>query len=89
MGKVGTVAYHLELPKKLSRVHSTFHFSNLKKCLSDETLVIPLDEIQVNDKLHCIEELIEIINDERTLFKIEEVGVVPFSGEEGGEGGIP
>ncbi|GJX74456.1 putative reverse transcriptase domain-containing protein [Tanacetum coccineum] len=45
IAKVGTVAYHLELPEKLSRVHSTFHVSNLKKCLADEPLAIPLDEI--------------------------------------------
>ncbi|GJZ64882.1 hypothetical protein Tco_0621578 [Tanacetum coccineum] len=44
IAKVGTVAYRLELPKKLSRVHSTFHVSNLKKCLADEPLAIPLDE---------------------------------------------
>ncbi|GJZ54025.1 putative reverse transcriptase domain-containing protein [Tanacetum coccineum] len=45
LAKVGTVAYRLELPEQLSRVHSTFHVSNLKKWLSDETLVIPLEEI--------------------------------------------
>ncbi|GKC80589.1 putative reverse transcriptase domain-containing protein [Tanacetum coccineum] len=45
IAKVGTVAYRLELPEQLSRVHSTFQVSNLKKCLSNETLVIPLDEI--------------------------------------------
>ncbi|GKA37264.1 hypothetical protein Tco_0723829 [Tanacetum coccineum] len=50
LAKVGTVAYHLELLEQLSRVHRTFHVSNLKKCLSDETLAIPLDEIQVDDK---------------------------------------
>ncbi|GKA65551.1 putative reverse transcriptase domain-containing protein [Tanacetum coccineum] len=49
--KVGTVAYRLELPQQLSRVHSTFHVSNLKKCLSDE----PLDEIHIEDKLHFVE----------------------------------
>ncbi|GKA75413.1 putative reverse transcriptase domain-containing protein [Tanacetum coccineum] len=49
--KVGTVAYQLELPKQLSRVHSIFHVSNMKKCLFDETLAIPLDEIQIDDKL--------------------------------------
>ncbi|GJY49156.1 putative reverse transcriptase domain-containing protein [Tanacetum coccineum] len=43
LAKVGTVAYKLELPQQLSRVHSTFHVSNLKKCLSDESLAIPLD----------------------------------------------
>ncbi|GKF65748.1 hypothetical protein Tco_0192265, partial [Tanacetum coccineum] len=45
LAKVGTVAYRLELPQQLSRVHSTFHVSNLKKCLSDEPLAVPLDEI--------------------------------------------
>ncbi|GKD35533.1 putative reverse transcriptase domain-containing protein [Tanacetum coccineum] len=53
--KVGTVAYQLELPEQLSRVHSTFHVSNLKKCMADEPLAIPLDEIQIDDKLHFIE----------------------------------
>ncbi|GJR29459.1 putative reverse transcriptase domain-containing protein [Tanacetum coccineum] len=64
IAKVGTVAYRLELPEQLSRVHSTFHVSNLKKCLSDETLAIPLDEIQIDDKLHFIEEPIEIMDRE-------------------------
>ncbi|GJR04053.1 putative reverse transcriptase domain-containing protein [Tanacetum coccineum] len=47
LAKVGTVAYRLELPQQLSRVRSTFHVSNLKKCLSDEPLAIPLDEIHI------------------------------------------
>ncbi|GKE71539.1 hypothetical protein Tco_1529611, partial [Tanacetum coccineum] len=64
LAKVGTVAYRLELPEQLSRVHSTFHFSNLKKCLADKTLAIPLDEIQINKKLHFIEELVEIMDRE-------------------------
>ncbi|GJV53134.1 putative reverse transcriptase domain-containing protein [Tanacetum coccineum] len=60
--KVGTVAYRLELPEKLSHVYSTFHVSNLKKCLSDEPLAILLDEIQVDDKLNFIEEPVEIMD---------------------------
>ncbi|GKA84331.1 hypothetical protein Tco_0805926, partial [Tanacetum coccineum] len=52
LAKVGTVAYQLKLPEQLSRVYSMFHVSNLKKCLSDKTLAIPLDEIQIDDKLH-------------------------------------
>nr|GEX00449.1 putative reverse transcriptase domain-containing protein [Tanacetum cinerariifolium] len=56
IAKVGTVAYWLELPEQLSIVYSTFHVSNLKKCMSDEPLAISLDEIQVDDKLHFIEE---------------------------------
>ncbi|GKA36775.1 hypothetical protein Tco_0723340 [Tanacetum coccineum] len=62
LAKVGTVAYKLELPQQLSIVHSTFHVSNLKKCLSDESLVILLDEIQIDDKLHFVEEPVEIMD---------------------------
>ncbi|GKD08133.1 hypothetical protein Tco_1187818 [Tanacetum coccineum] len=64
IAKVGTVAYRLELLEQLSRVHSTFHVSNLKKCMSDKTLAIPLDEIQIDDKLHFIEEPVEIMDRE-------------------------
>nr|GEW57218.1 putative reverse transcriptase domain-containing protein [Tanacetum cinerariifolium] len=64
LAKVGMVGYRLELLELLSRVHSTFYVSNLKKCLSDHTLVIPLDEIQINDKLYFIEELVEIMDRE-------------------------
>ncbi|GJR66007.1 hypothetical protein Tco_0012072 [Tanacetum coccineum] len=64
IAKVGTVAYRLELPEKLSRVHSTFHVSKLKKCMADEPLAIPLDEIQVDDKLNFIEEPVEIMDRE-------------------------
>ncbi|GJT78548.1 reverse transcriptase domain-containing protein [Tanacetum coccineum] len=67
IAKVGIIAYRLELPEQLSRVHSTFHVSNLKKCVSDETLAIPLDEIQVDDKLHFIEEPVEIMDCEFTF----------------------
>ncbi|GKF52847.1 putative reverse transcriptase domain-containing protein, partial [Tanacetum coccineum] len=51
LAKVRTVAYKLKLTQQLSRVHSTFHVSNLKKCLFDE----PLDEIHIEDKLHFVE----------------------------------
>ncbi|GJW61028.1 hypothetical protein Tco_0110363, partial [Tanacetum coccineum] len=74
--KVRTVAYRLELPEQLSRVHSTFHFSNMKKCLSDETLAIPLDEIQIDDKLHFIEEPIEIMDCEVKRLKQSRIPIV-------------
>nr|GEW76891.1 hypothetical protein [Tanacetum cinerariifolium] len=51
LAKVGDVAYRLELPQELSRVHSIFHVSNLKRCYSDEPLAMPLDGIHINDKL--------------------------------------
>ncbi|GJS90723.1 putative reverse transcriptase domain-containing protein [Tanacetum coccineum] len=60
LAKVGMVSYRHELPGQLSRVHNTFHVSNLKKCFSDEPLAIPLDEIQIDDKLNFIEEPVEI-----------------------------
>nr|GFC09649.1 hypothetical protein [Tanacetum cinerariifolium] len=56
LAKVGTVSYRLELPQQLGRVHSTFHVSNLKKCLSDRPLAIPLDELHIDDKLRFVEE---------------------------------
>ncbi|GJX40915.1 hypothetical protein Tco_0255905 [Tanacetum coccineum] len=62
--RVGQVAYKLELPREIQGIHNTFHVSNLKKCLSDESLIIPLDEIQLDDKLHFIEEPVEIMDRE-------------------------
>ncbi|GJR29512.1 putative reverse transcriptase domain-containing protein [Tanacetum coccineum] len=69
LAKVGTVAYRLELPQQLSKAHSTFHVSNLKKCLSDEMFVISLDEIQIDDKLHFVEEPVEIMDREVKMLK--------------------
>ncbi|GKC90981.1 putative reverse transcriptase domain-containing protein [Tanacetum coccineum] len=62
--RVGPVAYKLELPEELSNVHNTFHVSNLKKCLSDESLIIPMKELQLDDKLNFVEEPIEIMDRE-------------------------
>ncbi|GJW13700.1 putative reverse transcriptase domain-containing protein [Tanacetum coccineum] len=76
IAKVGTVAYHLELPEKLSRVHSTFHVSKLKKCMTDEPLAIPLDEIQVDDKLNFIEEPVEIMDREVKRLKQSRIPIV-------------
>ncbi|GKB77515.1 putative reverse transcriptase domain-containing protein [Tanacetum coccineum] len=58
--KVGEVAYKLELPEELSRVHNTFHVSNLKKCYADEPLVVPLDGLHFDDKLQFVEEPVKI-----------------------------
>ncbi|GKD15192.1 hypothetical protein Tco_1199599 [Tanacetum coccineum] len=76
LAKVGTVAYRLELPQQLSRVHSTFHVSNLKKCLSGESLVIPLEEIYIDDKLHFIEEPVRIMNHEVKRLKQSRIPVI-------------
>ncbi|GJW29079.1 putative reverse transcriptase domain-containing protein [Tanacetum coccineum] len=76
IAKVGTVTYHLELPDQLSRVHSTFHVLNLKKCMADEPLAIPLDEIQIEDKFHFIEEPVEIMDREVKHLKQSRIPIV-------------
>ncbi|GJU57445.1 putative reverse transcriptase domain-containing protein [Tanacetum coccineum] len=62
--KVGVISYKLELPQELSRVHNTFHVSNLKKCYADEPLAVSLDGLQIDDKLHFVEEPVEIMDRE-------------------------
>ncbi|GJW76830.1 hypothetical protein Tco_0138512 [Tanacetum coccineum] len=74
--KVGTIAYRLELRERLSRVHSMFHVLNLKKCMADEPLAVPLDEIQVDDKLHFIEEPVEIMDREDKRLKQSRIPIV-------------
>ncbi|GJU50731.1 putative reverse transcriptase domain-containing protein [Tanacetum coccineum] len=64
LAKVEAVAYKLELPQELSRVHNTFHVSNLKKCYADEPLAVPLDGLHIDDKLHFVEEPVEIMDRE-------------------------
>ncbi|GJX16225.1 hypothetical protein Tco_0217057 [Tanacetum coccineum] len=64
LAKVGALAYRLELPEQLSRVHSIFHVFDLRKCFVEEPLVIPLDEIQIDDKLNFIEEPVKIMDQE-------------------------
>nr|GEV74032.1 hypothetical protein [Tanacetum cinerariifolium] len=60
--RISPVAYRLELPKKLHGIHNTFYVSNLKKFLADENLVIPLEEIQLDNKLHFVERPMEIMD---------------------------
>nr|GEY60345.1 putative reverse transcriptase domain-containing protein [Tanacetum cinerariifolium] len=60
--EIGKVAYKLELPEELSRVHNTFHVPNLKKCHADEPVAIPLDGLHFDDKLHFVEEPVEIVD---------------------------
>ncbi|GJY19298.1 putative reverse transcriptase domain-containing protein [Tanacetum coccineum] len=74
--RIGPMAYKLELPKELSNVHSTFHVSNLKKCLSDESLVIPLKELQLDDKLNFVKEPVEIMDREVKQLRQSRIPIV-------------
>ncbi|GKA52404.1 putative reverse transcriptase domain-containing protein [Tanacetum coccineum] len=74
--RIGPVAYKLELPEELSNVHSTFHISNLKKCLSDESFVIPMKELRLDDKLNFVEEPVEIIDQELKQLKQSRIPIV-------------
>nr|GEX26415.1 hypothetical protein [Tanacetum cinerariifolium] len=69
LAKVGDVAYRLELPQELSRVHHTFHVSNLKKCYADEPLAMPLEGVHIDDTLQFAEEPVEIM--EREIKRLE------------------
>nr|GFC10291.1 putative reverse transcriptase domain-containing protein [Tanacetum cinerariifolium] len=64
LAKVRKVAYKLKLPQELSRVHHTFHVSNLKKCYSDEPLVMPLEGVHIDDTLQFVEEPVKIMERE-------------------------
>ncbi|GJS97357.1 putative reverse transcriptase domain-containing protein [Tanacetum coccineum] len=77
--KIGPVAYRLELPQEFSRVHNVFYICNLKKCLSDDTLVIPLEEIQLDDKLNFDEEPVEIMNREVKQLKRSRIPIIKVS----------
>ncbi|GKD08098.1 putative reverse transcriptase domain-containing protein [Tanacetum coccineum] len=74
--RVGPVAYKLEFLEKHRNVHNTFHVSNLKKCLSDESLVIPMKELQLDDKLNFMEEPIEIMDREVKQLRQSRIPIV-------------
>ncbi|GJR02774.1 putative reverse transcriptase domain-containing protein [Tanacetum coccineum] len=74
--KVGPVAYRLDLPEELNGVHDTFHVSNLKKCLANPTLQVPLDEIRVDIKLNFLEEPMEILDREFKKLKRSRIAIV-------------
>ncbi|GKE03024.1 putative reverse transcriptase domain-containing protein, partial [Tanacetum coccineum] len=76
IASVGPVAYTLELPKELKEIHSTFHVSNLKKCLAEGDIVVLMDEIQLDDKLHMIKEPVEVIDREVKQLKQSKIPIV-------------
>ncbi|GJT58270.1 putative reverse transcriptase domain-containing protein [Tanacetum coccineum] len=74
------LAYKLELPKELSNVYSIFHISNIKKCLSDESLVILMKELRLDDKLNFVEEPIEIMDREVKQLKQSHIPIIKGEG---------
>nr|GEX29604.1 putative reverse transcriptase domain-containing protein [Tanacetum cinerariifolium] len=76
LAKIGDVAYRLELPPKLSRVHHTFHVSNLKKCYADEPLAMPLEGVHVDDTLQFVEDPVEIVEQEIKRLKLSRIPLV-------------
>ncbi|GKB03668.1 putative reverse transcriptase domain-containing protein [Tanacetum coccineum] len=74
--RVGPVAYRLKLPQELSCVHDTFHVSNLKKCLAEPDVQVPLDEIEIDENLRFVEEPIEIV--ERDVKKLKRIKIPLF-----------
>ncbi|GJV48899.1 hypothetical protein Tco_1439111 [Tanacetum coccineum] len=74
--KVGAVAYKLDLPQEQSRVHNTFHVSNLKKCYADKPLAVLLDRFHIDDKLHFIEEPVEITDHEVKRLKQSRIPII-------------
>ncbi|GKA00892.1 putative reverse transcriptase domain-containing protein, partial [Tanacetum coccineum] len=76
IASVGPIAYTLELPEELKRIHSTFHVLNLKKCLAEGDIVVLIDEIQLDDKLHMIEEPVEVVDREVKRLKQSRIHIV-------------
>ncbi|GKA80256.1 putative reverse transcriptase domain-containing protein, partial [Tanacetum coccineum] len=76
LARVGPVAYTLELHEELKGIHSTFHVLNLKKCLAEGNIVVLMDEIQLDDKFHMIEEPMEIIDREVKRLKQSRIPIV-------------
>ncbi|GJX87150.1 putative reverse transcriptase domain-containing protein [Tanacetum coccineum] len=74
--RIGPVAYRLRLPKEMSKMHNTFHVSNLKKYLADANLHVPLDDIKIDKSLHFVEEPVEIMDREVKTLKRSKIPIV-------------
>ncbi|KAJ9565813.1 hypothetical protein OSB04_001779 [Centaurea solstitialis] len=81
IARVGKVAYRLELPPELSQIHNTFHVSQLRKCLADEAAHIPIDDIQVDERLNYVERPIAVLERKTKTLRNKEIGLVKVQWE--------
>jgi hypothetical protein len=79
--RVGKVAYRLELPEELSKIHNTFHVSQLRKCLADETAHVPVNDIQVDEGLNYVERPIAILEKKIKTLRNKDIGLVKVQWE--------
>ena len=81
IARVGKVAYRLELPEELSRIHITFHVSQLRKCIMDQEAVVSLDDIQVDECLNYVERPVAILKRRVKIMRNKEVPLVKVQWE--------
>ncbi|GKD24252.1 putative reverse transcriptase domain-containing protein, partial [Tanacetum coccineum] len=74
--RIGPVAYRLRLPHELNGMHDTFHVSNLKMCLTDASLHVPLEEIKIDKTLRFVEEPVEIMDREIKKLKRSRISII-------------
>ena len=75
--RVGRVVYRLELPAELSQIHDTFHMSQLRKCIADESAVVPLEDIQVDASLNYVERPVAVVDRKIKVLRNKEVPLFP------------
>ena len=73
---MGQVAYELDLPSELEAVHPDFHVSMLRKCIGDPTRIVPVDDVQVTDKLTYEEVPVAILDRQVRRLRNKEVSSV-------------
>ena len=81
IARVGKVAYRLELPEELSKIHNTFHVSHSRKCLVDESAFVPLENITVDERLNYVEKPVAIIERRIKQLRKKQIGMVKVQWE--------